>query len=114
MVEDAERLRIAISAGLESAGYEVLTAANGLEALELISGGGIDLVLTDVVMPRMGGEALLRNVREDHPDLEMIAMTGHVMDTDIQGLEDAGFSDALPKPFSIEELSQVVRDVLDR
>ncbi len=114
VVEDAEQLRRAIQAGLHSLGYDVVTAANGHEALEAVSAQDVELVLTDVVMPHMGGEALLRQLRAADPGLKVIAMTGHVVDTDVKGLEAKGFADALPKPFSMEELARVVRDVLDR
>jgi CheY-like chemotaxis protein len=112
VIEDAERLRQAIQAGLASLGYQVITAANGWEALETVSWEDVDLVLTDVVMPRMGGEALLRRLRRRAPQLSVIAMTGHAMDTG--ELQRAGFAGALLKPFSIEELTQTVRTVLDR
>jgi PAS domain S-box-containing protein len=114
VVEDAEGLRGAIRAGLTSVGYRVLTAADGREALDLVAEQDVDLVLTDVVMPRMGGEALLRRLRRDYPALKLVAMTGHVMDKDLRELHASGFSAALPKPFSIEELTHVVRSVLDR
>jgi len=114
VVEDAERLRRAVEAGLLSLGYQVITAANGRQALETVAVRDVDLVLTDVVMPEMGGKALLHNLRKRSPHLKVIAMTGHVMDADVPGLRKAGFSDALPKPFSIEELTEIVRDVLDR
>ena len=113
VVEDADRLRRAIEAGLTSLGYNVVSAANGREAMEILPAQHVDLVLTDVVMPQMGGEALLHALRAEDPHLKVIAMTGHVVDTDVQGLRASGFSAALPKPFSIEKLTRVVRDVLD-
>ena len=114
VVEDAEGLRGAIRAGLSSVGYRVLTAAHGREALDKVIEHEIDLVLTDVVMPEMGGEALMRRLRQERPELQIVAMTGHVMDKDVHQLHASGFSAALPKPFSIEELTDVVRSVLDR
>jgi signal transduction histidine kinase len=114
VVEDAERLRRAVEAGLTSLGYQVITAAHGRQALEVLVAQDVDLVLTDVVMPEMGGEALLHRLRAEAPELKVIAMTGHVMDADVSGLRQAGFTDALPKPFSIEDLTRIVRDVLDR
>ena len=113
VVEDAEPLRRGIKTGLESLGYRALTAANGRQALEALSQHGVDLVLTDVVMPEMGGEALLRALRGRAPHLKIIAMTGHVVETDVKGLQARGFDAALPKPFSIDELTETVRNVLD-
>ncbi len=114
VAEDAEQLRRAIQNGLTSLGYEVLTAANGREALETLPEHTVDLVLTDVVMPELGGEALLRHLRSTAPDLRVIAMTGHATDTDIQQLRAAGFAEAIHKPFSIEKLTEMIRNVLDR
>jgi CheY-like chemotaxis protein len=113
VVEDADRLRRAIRAGLESLGYEALTAINGHEALKAISRNGIDLVLTDVVMPEMGGEVLLRELRARRPNLKAVAMTGYAAETDNEGLSDGGFSSVIGKPFAIEELASIVRRTLD-
>ncbi len=113
VVEDAQRLRRAIEIGLEASGYHVITATNGREALEIVSQQDVDLVLTDVIMPEMGGEALLRSLRAEYPHLNVIAMTGHIVDTRIEELQDAGFADALAKPFSMGELTRIVRTVLD-
>jgi PAS domain S-box-containing protein len=112
VVEDAEQLRRALRVGLESLGYHVLTAVDGRQALEMVSTHDIDIVLTDVVMPHMGGEALLRELRARSPGLRVIAMTGHVVDVEIEALRAAEFSAVLTKPFSVEELDHAVRAVL--
>jgi len=111
VIEDNERLRRAIQAGLESDDYHVLTAANGREALNTVPLEDVDLVLTDVVMPKMGGKTLLRELRRRAPQLSVIAMTGHIMDAG--ELQSAGFARALLKPFSMDDLNQAVRTVLD-
>jgi len=113
VVEDAEQLRKAVETGLKSVGYDVIAVANGREAMKAWPDHGVDLVLTDVVMPGMGGEALLGYVRARDPGLKVIAMTGHVIDTDVQDLLAGGFTAALHKPFSLEALTQLVREVLD-
>jgi PAS domain S-box-containing protein len=114
VVEDAHNLRTAIRAGLESFGHQVITAAEGHEALDVVSSHAVDLVITDLVMPSMGGQALLDNLRERNPDLKVIAMTGHVTNRDVQRLKDYGFNDALPKPFSMEALIATIGEVLNR
>jgi CheY-like chemotaxis protein len=113
VVEDAEQILRAIEAGLEDLGYHVLTAVNGREALENGPFEDVDLVLTDVVMPELGGVALLKKLRAEAPDLKVVAMTGHVMDARVNELKDAGFAELISKPFCLEELTRVVRDVLD-
>jgi CheY-like chemotaxis protein len=112
VVEDADPLRQAVRAGLEAFGYRVVTATDGRAALETLVHDDIDLVLTDVVMPGMGGEELLKHLREQGHGTKVIAMTGHVVDIDVQGLRAEGFAEALPKPFSIEQLAAVVRRTL--
>lgn len=74
---------------------------------------GVDLVLTDVVMPETAGEALAQDLRARAPHLKTIAMTGHVIGGDAKKLRDAGFSDVLSKTVSIEELATILRDPLD-
>jgi len=113
VVEDGRQLRTAIKSGLEPLDYLVITAADGEEALDAVSQYSIDLVLTDLVMPKMGGEVLLRRLRDENPELKVVAMTGHVVDRDIPSLRDAGFNAALPKPFSIDDLLAIVTDTLE-
>jgi DNA-binding response OmpR family regulator len=113
VVDDAQHLCQAIGAGLRSFGYHVVTAADGREALEAACTCQVDLVLTDIVMPRMGGEELLFELRAEYPGVRVVAMTGHVVDTHIQELREVGFDDALSKPFSMEELVARLRAVLE-
>jgi len=113
VVEDAHQLREGIAVGLRALGYRVLEAANGVEALTAVSREDVDMVITDVVMPEMGGEELMRQLRDGNPELKIIAMTGHVVDTDVRNLRTVGFTAALRKPFSIQSLTETVRTVLD-
>jgi PAS domain S-box-containing protein len=113
VVEDARNLRTAIRAGLEFFGHRVITAAEGHAALDAMSSHDVDLVITDLAMPGMGGKALLDALRERNLDLKVIAMTGHISDRDVQRLKDYGFSDAVPKPFSMEKLIATIGAVLN-
>jgi len=113
VVDDAQHLCQAISAGLRSLGCSVVTAADGQEALEAASAHNVDLVLTDLVMPRMDGQELLYELRAGYPGVRVVAMTGHVVATRIDELRAAGFDDALSKPFSMEELVSRLRAILD-
>ncbi len=99
---------------LESLGYQVLTAANGREALEVCQAvKGIDLVITDLVMPEMGGEQLMQELRKATPDLKILALTGYVMEKSRGELKDAGFLDVVYKPFDVDVLAQIIRRALD-
>jgi CheY-like chemotaxis protein len=115
LVEDEEGVRDLIREWLAGHGYEVLTAGNGVEALELISGfdGRIDLLLADVVMPQMGGPALAKRLMTLRPETRVIYLSGYADEAlgDRQVLENgAAF---LQKPFALESLVRKVREILD-
>jgi CheY-like chemotaxis protein len=112
LAEDAAELRIAIHDFLETLEYRVEPAPNGEQALKLLKEEVPNLLITDIVMPQMGGKALLRRARALYPDLPAIAITGYILETDLQGLLDEGFDAVLSKPFDIEDLIDVVRRVL--
>ncbi len=121
LVEDNEGVREAAQEILEPLGYRVLTAENGREALEVYwvaqSGDrpqqGVDLVITDVVMPEMGGKMLIRKLREANPGLKGLAITGYIVEEDVQRLRKAGFLDVVRKPFDVDALARTVRRALD-
>jgi PAS domain S-box-containing protein len=116
VVEDESALRSLIELILSEAGYRVLTAADGEEALELVNrdASRIDLVVTDSIMPRLGGSELARRLRDLRPETRVIQMTGH--SSRGRGADSAtGLWHALiAKPFEPELLLQQVRDVLDQ
>jgi len=115
LVEDDAMVRRLAEATLERAGYRVLTAANGADALRLAAGrdGPIDLVITDVVMPGMPGPELARRLEAAHPGLRVLYMSGYADDTMARlGLSEERVS-FLAKPFAPDELVRRVRDVLD-
>ena len=114
VVEDAEPLRGAIAAGLRSNGYDVVAAAAGRQALETVSLDEVSLILVDVTVPEAGGEGLLRRIRREAPQVGVVALTGRVSETEVEGLRSRGFAGVLSKPFSIEALMGAVGDVLGR
>ncbi|MFN8588399.1 MAG: MASE1 domain-containing protein [Candidatus Eisenbacteria bacterium] len=115
VVEDDALVRDYVLACLEQAGYRVQSAESGMRALELLA--TLDeqpaLLVTDVTMPGMSGIELARRLRERHPGLPVLFMTGYVRTFDPDG-EAADFAgQALAKPFTRTELLQRVRDALD-
>ncbi len=113
-VEDNENLRKAGQSFLELLGYRVLTAANGHEALTVYEAqGGTDLVITDMVMPKMGGKELVQKLRSMNPNLKALGITGYAVEKVTQELRELGFLDVIHKPFDIETLAQVIRRALD-
>lgn len=110
--DDPQLLRL-IARNLEFEGYEVGTASNGELALEQIERTNPDLVLLDVMMPRMDGFTVCQQVRE-FSTVPIIIITARGQDQDkVKGL-DLGADDYLTKPFSVEELLARVRAVLRR
>jgi len=115
LVEDNEKLREGGQELLESLGYRVLVAANGREALEVYHSAerGADLVITDVVMPEMGGKRLVQELRKVDPGLKPLAITGYIVEEDIHKLREEGFLGVIHKPFNVDALAQAVRHALD-
>ncbi|MHB8766383.1 MAG: hybrid sensor histidine kinase/response regulator, partial [Deferrisomatales bacterium] len=115
VVEDEATVRMIVRAQLERCGYTVLEAESGPAALALTEAraGPIDLLLTDVVMPGMGGRALAEALAARSPDLRVLYMSGYTDDALVrQGIATAG-ANFVQKPFSRGALAQKVRQVLD-
>jgi two-component system cell cycle sensor histidine kinase/response regulator CckA len=114
VVEDDANMREALADTLELLNYQVLIAANGQDALDILAKHGhkIALVLSDLVMPVMGGKALFHVLKQQYPKVKMIMLTGHPMEKELKGLRAQGLSGYLLKPPSIEQLAQVVTQVL--
>jgi len=111
VVEDEDAVRRGSVKALQSRGYTVLEAADGLQALEIeqLHKGQVDLIISDVVMPEM----LLRKVRELYPQIKFIFVSGYAEDAFAKNLpEDAHFA-FLPKPFSLKQLALTVKEMLE-
>jgi nitrogen regulation protein NR(I) len=108
IVDDEPNLRKVLGAHLQREGYETTLAPDGEEALALVEKGGIDVVVTDMVMPKLDGIALLRHLVEAYPDLPVIMITAHgTIDSAVEALKLGAF-DYITKPFEREELKQVI------
>ncbi|MDH3579065.1 MAG: response regulator, partial [Hyphomicrobiales bacterium] len=115
LVEDEEAVRSFAVRALASRGYSVLEAATGAEALEIMEehGGEVDLVVSDVVMPEMDGPTMFRKLRETNSTVKMIFVSGYAEDAfkkNLEGQEDFAF---LPKPFSLKQLAEAVKEALE-
>ncbi len=117
LVEDEPAIRTLIRRMLAGAGYELLVARNGDEALSVARqhSGAIDLLLTDVVMPRMNGFELGELMASAHPETNLLFVSGHSADSVSvrRGLRTAG-RDFLLKPFTQDALLGKIREVLQR
>src|SRR6266481_6211974 len=116
LAEDEDEVRALTREVLERQGYRVLEASDGLEALRRYEAEGdrIDLVLSDVVMPRMSGRELVDRVRAIRPDMRVLYMSGYTEDAIVRhGVRDAS-TVLLGKPFAPADLLAKIREVLDR
>ena len=109
IVEDEARISAFIAKGLKAAGFTPVIADNGLDAVETVLLGGIDLVLLDVGLPDIDGFEVLERLRGQGIRLPVIMLTDRTSVADrVAGLEN-GADDYVPKPFSFEELIARVR-----
>jgi two-component system cell cycle sensor histidine kinase/response regulator CckA len=114
LVEDEDPVRAVNARALTARGYTVLQAASGVEALQVIEerGSPVDLVVSDVVMPEMDGPTLLRELRKRHPDLKVVFVSGYAEDAFKKNLPDGEDFNFLPKPFSLKQLVEAVKQAM--
>jgi len=114
LVEDEDPVRLFSSRALRNKGYKVIEAKSGEAALEFIVSGAekVDLLVTDVVMPRMDGPSLIKEVRALHPDMKVIFISGYTEDAFRKRLGDESGIHFLAKPFSLKQLAGKVKEVM--
>ncbi len=115
LVEDDESLLALTRATLEDLGYSVLTATDGLEALEIDEeyDGEIHLLLSDVIMPSLGGFEMSEIIHERRPDMKIVFMSGYPNRGQTKGRSIPERSDFLQKPIKSERLAMILRKTLD-
>ena len=115
LVEDEPSVRILVRDELRKLGYRVVEAKNGVEACLLATqqAGSLQLLLTDVVMPGMGGRELAQHLSVIKPDLRTLFISGYMDDVGIMTGQEEGTSSFLQKPFTPEVLARAVRSLLD-
>ena len=110
IAEDEDAIRALVGRALNQDGHEVVLAADGGEALDVLAseGGRFDLLLTDIKMPVMDGIALALATARDHPEIVILLMTGFADQRERAHGLDALIHDVLSKPFSLADLRQSV------
>ena len=119
VVEDNVATRQALIDSLDLLNYQVLTASNGREALQLLAERPVDLVLSDLVMPEMGGQVLVHALRERRISVRVVLLSGHPLDGELEALRTQAAAtdgplvvDWLHKPINLEQLAEVVQRAL--
>jgi response regulator RpfG family c-di-GMP phosphodiesterase len=114
VVDDEPAIRDLLFEGLKDSGFECTVAANGSEALEQLRRRRFALVLSDIDMPAMDGVRLLQRIKEAHPDVEVVMITG-VVDVEVAlRAMRMGANDYLTKPFNLEEVRLTVERALEK
>ncbi|MFW6106756.1 MAG: response regulator [bacterium] len=114
VVDDEKNIRLTLVQALDTLGFNCDTAVNGEEALEKLEGKDFGLMLLDLKMPGMNGLDVLEKVRETRPDIKVIIITAHGTIDSAVGAMKLGAIDFIQKPFTPDEIRDLVRTVLDR
>ena len=108
-VEDSTSLREMVSFTLQDAGHDVVEAEDGRDAIGKLTTSDVDMIITDMNMPRMNGLDFLQTLNREHPDLNVIMMTAFGgIDTYVEAM-NLGVYEYLQKPIKIDELKSVMR-----
>jgi DNA-binding NtrC family response regulator len=112
VVDDERNIREGLAEALALEGYEVAAAADGEEALTILGREEVDLVITDLRMPKLAGDALLKRLVAEWPAVPVIILTGHgTIETAVQAMRDGAY-DFLTKPVDLERLGLLVKRAL--
>jgi DNA-binding NtrC family response regulator len=114
IAEDEKGIRDGLRLFLKREGHSIFTAADGKEALEIIEKNDIDLVISDLKMPRVDGEELLAFIKKEYPGIKVIILTGHgSVENAVECMRNGAY-DFLTKPFNIEKLGLIVNRALSQ
>jgi len=114
VVDDDPGVREVVRSMLETEGYIVSIAENGREALELLKATNFEVIITDLVMPEQEGIETIKMIRQDYPDVRVIAMSGAFGGDYLRIAGYLGAHGTLAKPLSIASVLQTVASVLAR
>jgi len=113
VVDDQELIRVFLETALQTQGYEVLLASNGLEALEIFAERGkeLDLILLDITMPQMDGIEVLERIRASNTTLPVVLSSGYLEQRAAPNLDQLEYSGFLQKPYRLEDLEAMLAGI---
>ena len=112
IVDDEKNIRSGLSKALSLEGYDTLTAEDGQEGWDLVNSSDVDLIISDLRMPRLSGEELLKRVSSAYPTLPVIILTGHgTVESAVQAMQNGAF-DFVTKPINLDRLVLLVKRAL--
>ena len=114
LVEDEEDLTLIVADTLRGQGYEVITAADGIEGLEKFKSESADIVVADVMMPKMDGFSMAKEIRKLSPKVPLLFLTAKSTIEDVEEGFEIGANDYLKKPFEMRELIVRIKALLRR
>ena len=114
IADDEVHIRRILEHGLIAAGYDVLSAQDGEEAINIMEKGTVDLVITDLMMPRMNGYELTTRLKQDEKTkhIPVIVLTALGQDDEMQKAKESGADNIVSKPFSPRKMAEMVGAML--
>jgi len=112
VIEDDAEVRSMLEDYLAYLDYEVFTAEDGLEGLKKIKSGRYDLVITDIAMPYVSGIGIISILKEEHPEIPVMAMTGYGYHAE-ELANEKNANAIVSKPFDIQEIKRLIEDLLE-
>lgn len=113
-VEDEADLTLIVADTLRGLGYDVVTAADGVEGLDKYRSEGADIIVADVMMPRMDGFTMAKGIRKMSPEVPLLFLTAKSTIDDVEEGFEIGANDYLKKPFELRELIVRIKSLLKR
>ncbi|MEE8333493.1 MAG: response regulator [Alphaproteobacteria bacterium] len=113
IAEDDKAVREFVSRALQQDGHDIIAVGDGQQALTALGNQPFDMLLTDIVMPRMDGIALALKASKDYPALPVLLMTGYSAERQRAHNLDALIHDVISKPFTLKDIRSAVRRVLE-
>lgn len=114
LIEDEKDLTLIVADTLRGQGYDVITAADGIEGLDKYKSDGADIVVADVMMPKMDGFSMAREIRRLSPTVPLLFLTAKSTIDDVEKGFEIGANDYLKKPFELRELIVRIKSLLRR